>query len=90
MQDSVEFSIKQYICQEIMDPDEIQSITAEQDLIGDGVIDSLGIFLLVEFIENEFGISVDAEEVVLENFSNVRSLANFVAGKRDASTMVLP
>ena len=44
-------------------------------------IDSLGLIRLVSFMESDCGIRVEDEELVAENFANLRSLDNLIATK---------
>ncbi len=48
--------------------------TAEDDLIGEGVLDSLDIVTLVTEINDTFDVRVPVEEVVPENFSSARAI----------------
>jgi acyl carrier protein len=50
-------------------------------LIERGVIDSLGIMHLVSFLENEYGVTVDDEELTPDNFATIGALANLVKAK---------
>ena len=47
--------------------------TAEE-LIDDGVLDSLDIVSLVSAIDTEFGVTIPAEEIVPENFNSAEAL----------------
>ena len=47
---------------------------AEDDLIGDGILDSLDIVTLITEINNTFDVSIPAEEVVPENFCSTAAL----------------
>jgi acyl carrier protein len=57
------------------------------DLLGDdsfiekGIIDSTGILQLVEFVEQEFGIKVDDEDLIPENLDSINRLVAFVEEK---------
>ena len=44
-------------------------------------IDSLGVLRLVAFLENAFGIRVEDEELVAENFETLRKLGKLLATK---------
>lgn len=79
---TVETSVMRYLRDQVLEGSEPPTIADDEDLISEGIIDSLGIFLLVEFIENEFGVTVEAEEVVLENLNSVRAIANLVRTKQ--------
>ena len=47
-----------------------------------GIIDSTGMLRLVLFIEERFGVRVEDEELVPENFETVGTLADFIENKR--------
>lgn len=57
-------------------------VTAETSLLDSGIIDSTGILEVVSFIESEFGIRVQDEEIVPEHFESVQRIAAFVDTKR--------
>jgi acyl carrier protein len=47
-------------------------------LLDNQVIDSLGVFQLVSFLEDEFGIEVDDEELVPDNFATIGRIVALV------------
>jgi acyl carrier protein len=55
-----------------------RNIQMDDDLLSAGIIDSLGVLQLVAFIEDQFNIQMPDEDVVLENFQSVNSLANYL------------
>ena len=57
-------------------------ITMETALIETGLIDSLSIFKLILFMEEHFIVKIQAEDIVLENFANVKTLTQLVEAKR--------
>lgn len=54
----------------------------DQDIFQYGFLSSLFALQLVMFIENEFGISVDNDDLDIANFHTVNALASFVQRKR--------
>jgi len=56
-------------------------IADDDDLIDSGVIDSLGIFQLVAFLEETFGITIGDEEITPENFGSVTAIERLVASR---------
>jgi acyl carrier protein len=46
-------------------------------------IDSLGLIRLVAFMESDCGIRVEDEELIAENFANLRSLGDLIAKKTE-------
>jgi acyl carrier protein len=58
----------------------------DQDrLLGDGILDSLGILEVVSFIEREFDLTVSDEELLPENFDSISTLAAFVESKLNSA-----
>lgn len=48
--------------------------STEDDLIGNGVLDSLDIVTLITEINAEFDISIPAEEIMPENFNSAEAI----------------
>ena len=48
--------------------------TESKDFIADGLLDSFDIVTLVAELEENFGISIDGEDVTPENFNNLDAL----------------
>lgn len=53
-------------------------------LVEEEIIDSLGIFLLLGFIKERFGVEVDPEDVTMENFATIQAITNLVEKKQAA------
>ena len=47
---------------------------AEQDLIGEGILDSLDIVTLITEINSAYDVSIPAEEILPENFCNANAI----------------
>lgn len=48
--------------------------TVEDDLIGGGILDSMNIVTLITEINDQFDISIPAEEIIPENFDSAASI----------------
>lgn len=59
-------------------------LTDDYDLIENHVVDSLGLFTLVSFVEQRFGVVVEDEELLPENFGSIGALASLVERKQTA------
>lgn len=71
--------ITDYIKSEFAANSDVEIATA--NLLEEEIIDSLGIFTLVSFIEDKFGVTVDPEEVNLDNFETIDAVTKLVEGK---------
>lgn len=60
------------------------ALTNDADLLGAGIVDSLGILRLVAFIEDRFGVKVPDEDVVFENFQSIGAMAGYVSQRQAA------
>lgn len=50
-------------------------------LLEEGVLDSLGVLELVNFLQDDHGIPIEDEELVPENFASIDAIAAFVEAK---------
>jgi acyl carrier protein len=57
----------------------------DEHLVEEGILDSLGIFVLIAFLEKQFAIKVQPEDIILANFKTVRAIAGMVAAKLSAA-----
>lgn len=52
---------------------------ADDDLLGSGLVDSLGVMRLVRFVEERYGVAVPPADVTIENFNTARTIASYLA-----------
>lgn len=52
-----------------------------ESLVGNGVIDSTGVLELVAFVEEQFGLFVEDDELIPENLDSISNIIGFVARK---------
>jgi acyl carrier protein len=53
-------------------------VTDQDYLLESGIIDSLGVLELVTFMQQEFSITANDEDLTPENFQNIECMARFV------------
>ena len=58
-----------------------KSLAPDEDLLEQGIIDSLGIMKLILFIEETYGIVVADEEIVPENFQTLKNMVKLLEQK---------
>ena len=57
-------------------------IIKDETLIFDtGLLDSMGLLFLIEFLKEEFDVEVNDEELNPKNFESISSIVSFVEGK---------
>ena len=57
-------------------------LSDDQDLLAQGVVDSLGFVELVEEVQSRYGVTVNDLEITEENFGSIDAIAGFVERKR--------
>ena len=80
----IENSIRQFIVEELHPAGGAIELTDAYPLLERGTLDSLGLFQLVSFLEDEFHVTVEDEELVPQHFGTIHDIAMLVASKRQA------
>ena len=75
----VRAELKKYISEEFPSSAGVDLDSA--DLLEDEIIDSLGIFTLISFIEDKLGVTVDPVDINLDNFQTLDSITALVEKK---------
>jgi acyl carrier protein len=73
--------VEKFLLTEVATGIDKKSLAPDEDLLMQGIIDSLGILKLVLFMEKSFGIKINNEEMIPENFQTLNALAEFVEKK---------
>lgn len=71
-------TIRQFVKNELMRGKKVSDLELTDNLIETGVIDSLGIQILISFLEKNFSISIADEDLIPDNFETVDAIWAFV------------
>jgi acyl carrier protein len=82
--EAVQERVEKFILDALLLGDETRMPSADESLLGSGVIDSTGVLELIEYLEQEFGIQVEDTETVPENLDGIGRIAEFVLAKTSA------
>lgn len=77
----MEQTIIKHIEQELANEEIEEGLEPTDDLLGEGILDSLGMMKLISFIENTFGIDVAPQDMVIENFMTVENICEYINTK---------
>jgi acyl carrier protein len=80
--DSVKQPIRQYILSEFLAGESESALKDDTPLRTGGILDSVGTLKLVTFVEERFGIEIDAHEAGIENFDRIADIAALVERKQ--------
>lgn len=61
--------------------DNDQALNDDTSLLDEGIIDSTGILELVSFLEEEFSISVEDDEILPENLDSIKNIVAYLERK---------
>jgi acyl carrier protein len=72
--------IRDYLLAHAADSD-VTEIADDESLLEAGVIDSAGMVGLIAFLEGTFGITIDEDDMIPENFDSLSAIAAYVTEK---------
>lgn len=74
--------VRDYIASEFLYDRDASVLDGNSHLIEAEVLDSLKIFALVPFLEEEFGVKIEADDVVLQNFESIDAIERLIVTKQ--------
>ena len=77
----VEEMIRTYIAENMLFSDNGYPHSDSASFLEEGIVDSMGIMELVMFVEENFTMTVEDEELVPDNFDSVSRLAAYIRTK---------
>jgi acyl carrier protein len=66
--------LKTFIRQNLVNDAQLAELSENESLIERGIIDSMGLMQVIQFIEVETGIRIPDEEVLPENFETIAAI----------------
>jgi acyl carrier protein len=76
---------KDYVVENFLYMRRNKELGEEDSLLRTGVITSLGIMELVDWVEMTFDVAVDPSEITEQNFDSLRNIARFIGTKRSGT-----
>ena len=71
--------IKEYLKESAMSSTEIEN---ETKIFDQGLLDSMGLLFLIEYLNENFQVEVQDDELDPENFDSINNIASFISRKR--------
>lgn len=82
MTDDIKTVIKDFVLKEFLPGEDPSELTDATPLITGGVLDSIATLKLVMFIEERYGISLQAHEVDPEHLDTISQIAELIRSKK--------
>jgi acyl carrier protein len=77
--------IRDYILREFLPGEDPAELTGRTPLITGGILDSISTLKLVVFLEERFGVTVEAHEAGVEHLDSVAEIARLIVDKQAAA-----
>jgi acyl carrier protein len=78
----VEQQVRQFIIDTLRWHGPPSSLTSDYPLIQNDVLDSMAIFETIAYLEDQFGIEVQDDDLVPENFQTIAAIARLVSNNQ--------
>jgi len=78
----VEHKLRHHILENFLFTDDPGVLDNSDSFLEKGIIDSTGIMEVVLFVEEEFGIEVDVDEMIPANLDSIDNLVSYVRRKQ--------
>lgn len=82
--DDTATTIKDYLLREFLPGEDPDALTGSTPLITGGILDSLATLKLVAFLEERFGVTIQAHETGVDYMDTIADIAALVGRKRAA------
>ena len=77
-------TIIQFIQTQLLNNKENIEIDMEEDLLTSGLLDSLSIMTLIQFIEKTFAVKIPPEDMTIEHFISVEAMVDYLKTRQTA------
>jgi len=84
-QHSIKEQLRQYIVREFLPGESLSNLKDDTPLRTSGLLDSMATLQVVTYVEENFGIEVQAHEAGVENFESINTITAFVLGKKSGA-----
>jgi acyl carrier protein len=79
---AIKAAVKDYILEEFLPGERPEALTDSTALVTGGILDSLATLKLVAFLEEHYGISVEAHETDADHLDTLPTIAKLVLSKK--------
>ena len=82
MTDDIKSTVKAFILKEFLPGEDPNELTEATPLITGGILDSIATLKLVLFIEEQFGVTLQAHEADAEHLNTLADIAQLIRSKK--------
>jgi acyl carrier protein len=81
---SIEEKLREYILESFLFSDDQSLLSNKDSFLEKGILDSTGVLEIISFLEDEYDIVVDDEDMTPENLDSIESIVAYINKKRSA------
>jgi acyl carrier protein len=74
-------TVRDYIVAQFLPGEDPETLTDDVLLVTDGILDSMGSLKLVAFLEETYGVSIEAHEVDVDHLDTLELIASMIVEK---------
>jgi len=82
--DEVRQKLRHFILENYLFTDDESALQDDTSFLDGGILDSMGILELIEYLDESLGIKVEGDELVPDNLDSIDSLIKFISAKTQA------
>ena len=77
----IEQEVRQFVIENFIFESDNRGFSNDDSFFDTGLLDSMGVLTLVEFVKEKYGISIEDDELLPENWDSVNRIATFVQAR---------
>ena len=77
--EAVATKLRDFVVEELLYASDIDELSVDDELLGSGLLDSMGAAQLMVYIEENFAIQFEPQDLTFDNFNSLSALAALVA-----------
>jgi acyl carrier protein len=86
LEKQIDLTLRNFVIENFLYGDRNASLDNNDSFLEKGIVDSTGVLELVSYLEESFGVKVEDEEIIPDNFDSIATLTRYIERKRNGGT----
>ena len=74
-------NLREFVLAELLYASDVSELSVDEELLGSGLLDSIGAAQLMVYIEEHYAIQFQPQDLTFDNFNSLAALATLVASR---------
>ena len=79
---SIRQTLRSFILENYLFTDDQSALVDDSSFLDNGVLDSMGILELIDYLDESFAIKVEGDELIPDNLDSINNLMTFISAKK--------